>query len=31
MEPYFDIIIVNEDLEKSINTAYDIVKDFLNK
>ncbi|MFY9418345.1 MAG: guanylate kinase [Bacteroidales bacterium] len=31
MEPYFDVTIINEDLDKSINAAYDIVKDFLNK
>lgn len=31
MEPYFDVTIINEDLDKSINAAYDFVKDFLNK
>jgi guanylate kinase len=30
MEPFFDVIIINDDLEKSICEAYDIVKNFLN-
>lgn len=30
MEPFFDVIIVNDDLERSINEAYDVVKNFLN-
>jgi guanylate kinase len=31
MEPHFDYVIINDDLNRAIEEAYKIIKDFLDK